>query len=717
MLIATSLIAQFAFGLASPPATPAIHAKTAPEGRAAWTAAPEVLSAELAEAGQSLTLTAFPLSDGSLVELQLVRAEGFTADARLVLMQRDARGTLVEQNLPRPELDCFSGQIANDPQSRVFIGSGACGTHGYIQSLGKTHVISSGPFGAGLPIVVSDAATLPFDPSAFSCGADSLEQPEPSDGGLAGAAGAPCRQARLAIDTDNEFLSVTFANNSAAASAYAGLLFTAIREICSVDLNLRPAISYLRLWQTEDPWVGTDMCGQLGDFRNYWEANEGGVSRHSAHLLNGRGLGGGCAWLNAMCVNYSYACSANLGGSFPYPVLDHDHANWDLMVVAHEFGHNLGAPHTHDQVGSPEYCGDNDCTNAWAGTIMSYCHGCPGGLSNVSMTYAQVSIDSILSYLPTAPCDMTTASEGPVAVADWSSTGTGTSVEIDLLANDNQANCAEIELISAGPSQAGGVVTILPSGLVRYTPPPAAVQITDYFPYVIYNGAAGYGFGDVTVQVLPLHPGSPVAGSEPGLRAEYYALSSPSVLPDFTSLQSYANEIVPDVNYASTNGVFAGSGLADGIGAVFEGWLVVPAGGLWTLYTNSDDGSRLKVDGYFVVENDGLHGMWERSGAIGLASGFHSVRIEFFENGGGAGCIASIAGPGMAKQPIPASMLRNGGIFVDADLNDDGEVSGADLALLLGYWGTSGPLGDLDADGSVGGSDMSLLLSSWTIGS
>ena len=47
-----------------------------------------------------------------------------------------------------------------------------------------------------------------------------------------------------------------------------------------------------------------------------------------------------------------------------------------------------------------------------------------------------------------------------------------------------------------------------------------------------------------------------------------------------------------------------------------------------------------------------------------------------------------------------------------ADLNDDGVVGPADLALLLGAWGTAGP-GDLDNSGSVGAPDLALLLGAW----
>ena len=50
---------------------------------------------------------------------------------------------------------------------------------------------------------------------------------------------------------------------------------------------------------------------------------------------------------------------------------------------------------------------------------------------------------------------------------------------------------------------------------------------------------------------------------------------------------------------------------------------------------------------------------------------------------------------------------------VVGDLNGDGFVNGADLSILLGAWGTSGP-GDLNGDGSVGGADLSVLLGGWT---
>ncbi|MFM7133157.1 MAG: hypothetical protein ACKO0W_02445 [Planctomycetota bacterium] len=46
------------------------------------------------------------------------------------------------------------------------------------------------------------------------------------------------------------------------------------------------------------------------------------------------------------------------------------------------------------------------------------------------------------------------------------------------------------------------------------------------------------------------------------------------------------------------------------------------------------------------------------------------------------------------------------------DLDGNGVVNGADLAILLGSWGTAGP-GDLNGDGVVNGADLAILLGNW----
>lgn len=680
-----------------------------------WQPAAHDLARQLRGAGEQLLLTDFTLSDGGTANLLLHRVDHWAPDAALVVVRADGKGGTRTDPLPRPDLHCYWGEVVGDAGSRVFIGTGECGTHGFIQAAGKTHIISSGPFGAGLPPLVTDAGQLPFDPREHACGADPTGNAD--DGGTGGlAGGAPCPQIRVAYDTDQEFLNNPFGGNVSAASAYAALLMTATAEICAADLNLQVTLGYLRLWQTTDPWNATSMCAQLEQFRSYWQTYEDGVARHEATLLCARSLGGGCAYLNSICNGSEFACSANLGGYFPYPIVDHHSSNWDLMVVVHEFGHNLGAPHTHNQVGSPEYCGNGDCSNASAGTIMSYCHQCSGGMTNMAMTFAQVSRDAIGAYLAGIPCLPDSSSQSAVALDDAASCFNVTSADISVLVNDVLVNCETVSLVGVPPtSQLGGALQALPDGRVHYAPPAGLNQIIgDHFNYTMGNASGQTAEGLVTVFVLPAAVGQYLMGNEPQARVRYFALTNPTVLPNFDGLTPYLEGTVTQVNYPATSGNFATSTRQDQVGAIFDGWIQIPTGASWTFFVNSDEGTRLYINGSNVVDNNGLHAMQERSGTRALGAGYHSMRLEYFENTGDAGCVVSISGPGMSKQPLPASMLSHGGVVIDPDLNNDGRISGNDLALLLGYWGTSGPMGDLDFDGSVGGSDLALLLSSWT---
>jgi hypothetical protein len=58
--------------------------------------------------------------------------------------------------------------------------------------------------------------------------------------------------------------------------------------------------------------------------------------------------------------------------------------------------------------------------------------------------------------------------------------------------------------------------------------------------------------------------------------------------------------------------------------------------GDWTFGVNSDDGSRLRIDGTTVISDDSNHGPANFFGTINLAPGPHSLDFVFFENGGGA---------------------------------------------------------------------------------
>ncbi len=178
----------------------------------------------------------------------------------------------------------------------------------------------------------------------------------------------------------------------------------------------------------------------------------------------------------------------------------------------------------------------------------------------------------------------------------------------------------------------------------------------------------------------PENPATTVSG----LQYEYYE-GAWSSLPDFNALPPTKTGTTPAFDLSPRN-------RNDNLGFRYRGYLDVPTDGTYTFYTNSDDGSRLSIGSTLVVENDGLHGAQERSGAIGLKAGKHAVTVTFFEREGDEVLTVSYAGPGIAKQVIPGSRLSRTNAAAPVSLQleaEDAVKSGVQASTLhAGYTGT-----------------------------
>ena len=137
-----------------------------------------------------------------------------------------------------------------------------------------------------------------------------------------------------------------------------------------------------------------------------------------------------------------------------------------------------------------------------------------------------------------------------------------------------------------------------------------------------------------------------------GLNYAYYQGLWP-LLPNFDDLTPI------DKGNASVIDVFSIRQRDDHFGIVYTGYLEVPADGIYTLYLASDDGSKLYIGNECIVDNDGQHGVAEKSGEIALKAGLHPIRIEYFEHGGGESLALHYEGPGIEKQEIPQSALKH----------------------------------------------------------
>ncbi len=362
--------------------------------------------AALPRAG-SFLLESFPLELGRFADLEVepVDTVGLSASAVVV----DSKGS--EYLIPTNAARIYTGHVAGaKTESLVFLSFSDGGTYGWVELDGRRFVVTTGaPTGSRRAVVYDpeeiDPESIKWSP--FECEADLIPQPfAGSSPDSLGAGAGTCRVVDLAIETDYEFLNL-FGGDTAAAQAYIETLVASASVIYRRDVEIQFRLVFSRLWSTpSDPWDAVSTSPQLHQLRSWWLANMTSVSRDLTHMLSGRALGGGVAWVGTVCdSSLGFAVSANLNGFFPTPLEDHSYQNWDIVVFSHELGHNCGTLHTHDGYDPPlDGCGLGDCSNASNGTIMSYCHLCSGSQSNMSLKFHPAVQLKIEGYMASRPC-------------------------------------------------------------------------------------------------------------------------------------------------------------------------------------------------------------------------------------------------------------------------------------------------------------------------
>ena len=152
-----------------------------------------------------------------------------------------------------------------------------------------------------------------------------------------------------------------------------------------------------------------------------------------------------------------------------------------------------------------------------------------------------------------------------------------------------------------------------------------------------------------------------------GLTYEYYYLGEGGVsaLPDFDALTPTETGSVSTFSFdeLTTGEYFAYR---------FTGYIQVSKSGMYTFYTNSDDGSALYIGDERVVDNDGAHSEKEESGQIELAAGYHKITVLFFDNKAHNILEVYYSSSTLSKQLIPSSVLSG------PNAGDDGSGSDSD---------------------------------------
>ena len=157
--------------------------------------------------------------------------------------------------------------------------------------------------------------------------------------------------------------------------------------------------------------------------------------------------------------------------------------------------------------------------------------------------------------------------------------------------------------------------------------------------------------------VIPVQPIAPLAARptgrlRPGLRYAYYEAPNGTRwdrLPALSAMKPVRRGGVNRLDVSVQKGRKRPYALR------YLGYLRVPAGGLYAFSLKSLDGSRLKIDGKLIGDNDGVHTRSERLYAAALAKGLHGFELYHFR-GVGRLSINQLAvlweGPGLERREL-----------------------------------------------------------------
>lgn len=300
---------------------------------------------------------------GRLFQLELEPNNLLAADFQAVLM---TEGVAVE--VPYRPAATYRGTVRGEPDSIVRLTAERGILTGMIKSGGDFLFIDPlRDYAASAPmralVVYRESDIRPE--GAGLCGVGhGMSLVEDSGSGLGSGPGLglvarahnTLRRLRVATDADGEYYQRF--GNPGTFNRIQGILNN-VDGIYRNQLNLFISITYMQAWPnpSTDPYSSNDAVTNLNQFRNWWNANRGSVSRAAAHLWSGKNFSGGTigvAWVAVICnaPSYSYGLSQDLSNS-----------GQRTRLTAHEIGHNLSAQHD-NQIG----CSGVSCNGS--GPIM-----------------------------------------------------------------------------------------------------------------------------------------------------------------------------------------------------------------------------------------------------------------------------------------------------------------------------------------------------------
>jgi hypothetical protein len=272
--------------------------------------------------------------------------------------------------------------------------------------------------------------------------------------------------------------------------------------------------------------------------------------------------------------------------------------------------------------------------------VMEYYQGTGSGIAQLSWSSASQAKEIIPATQLYANAGPTVSISSPAANAVYTDPA---SITITAAAADTDGTVAKVEFYS-GTTKLGEDTSS--TGGWSYTWSGAPAGSYSLTARAIDNLGAAVSSSAVPVTVNP--------GIGTGLLGEYWNDASGihfAGSPVFVS----SDEVI---DFAWGTGSPDSTVQTDAFSARWSGQLKPQFSETYNLYTLSDDGVRLYIDGVLVIDNWTVHGPTENSCSLNFVGGQkYNIVMEYFENASGATAKLSWSSPSVPKQIVPAAAL------------------------------------------------------------
>jgi len=309
-----------------------------------------------------------PVNENNYFELELVRHNIQKPGYKVTLSNP------VTQPYQPADMVFYKGIIKNDNQSLAAVTISDNQIRILASDRDGNYIVGKLPNSDSKYVLYNDV-NLKQDPP-LSCGTPYEPQTGSVDANTAGTTTVNGQCVPVYIEADFTFYQDN-GNSINNVEVYLNGLFN---EVETIYFNESIGVGISEIYVHTVPGPYYNMTNTNDALRAFNQLRQNNFNGRLAHLVSGRPLGGGRAWVDMLCsINYNHAVSQLYGYYYAFPTY-----SWDVYVFAHEMGHNFGSWHTHDCVwngnntaidgcGTPDVCSRPGIPPS-GGTIMSYCH-------------------------------------------------------------------------------------------------------------------------------------------------------------------------------------------------------------------------------------------------------------------------------------------------------------------------------------------------------